>query len=77
MSLVVHLLDYCAGNVRSVRNAIEKLGFAVSLVSSPADLAGATSLVFPGVGSVGAALDFLDARGFRASLLDFIASAKK
>ena len=55
MSLVVHLLDYGAGNVRSVRNAIEKVGFSVSLVSTPADLANVTSLVFPGVGSFGAA----------------------
>ena len=76
MSLVVHLLDYGAGNVRSVRNAIEKVGFSVSLVSTPADLANVTSLVFPGVGSFGAAIDFLDARGFRAPLLDFIASGR-
>jgi len=35
----VHLLDYVAGNVRSLVNAIEKLGYTVEWVKSPADVA--------------------------------------
>jgi hypothetical protein len=34
----VHLLDYVAGNVRSLVNAIEKLGFSVMWVKEPADI---------------------------------------
>lgn len=34
----VHLLDYVAGNVRSLVNAIEKLGFRVMWVKEPADI---------------------------------------
>jgi imidazole glycerol-phosphate synthase len=34
----VHLLDYVAGNVRSLVNAIEKLGFSVEWVKEPADI---------------------------------------
>jgi glutamine amidotransferase/cyclase len=34
----VHLLDYVAGNVRSLVNAIEKVGYTVEWVKSPADL---------------------------------------
>jgi hypothetical protein len=34
----VHLLDYVAGNVRSLVNAIEKLGFSVVWVKQPADI---------------------------------------
>ena len=34
----VHLLDYVAGNVRSLVNAIEKLGWTVEWVKSPADV---------------------------------------
>lgn len=34
----VHLLDYVAGNVRSLVNAIEKLGFNVEWVIEPADI---------------------------------------
>jgi len=35
----VHLLDYVAGNVRSLVNAIEKLGWTVEWVRSPEDVA--------------------------------------
>lgn len=34
----VHLLDYVAGNVRSLVNAIEKVGYTVEWVKSPADV---------------------------------------
>jgi glutamine amidotransferase/cyclase len=35
---VVHLLDYAAGNIRSLVNAVEKLGWKVEWVKSPADV---------------------------------------
>lgn len=35
----VHLLDYVAGNVRSLVNAIEKLGWTVEWVKTPEDVA--------------------------------------
>lgn len=35
----VHLLDYVAGNVRSLVNAIEKLGYTVEWIESPKDIA--------------------------------------
>lgn len=34
----VHLLDYVAGNVRSLVNAIEKVGYTVEWVRSPTDI---------------------------------------
>ena len=37
----VHLLDYVAGNVRSLVNAIEKIGYEVEWVRSPEDVANA------------------------------------
>jgi imidazole glycerol-phosphate synthase len=36
---VVYLLDYVAGNVRSLVNAIEKLGYTVEWIRSPEDVA--------------------------------------
>ena len=35
---VVHLLDYVAGNVRSLVNSIEKLGWTVEWVKSPEEV---------------------------------------
>lgn len=34
----VHLLDYVAGNVRSLVNAIEKLGYSVEWIRTPEDI---------------------------------------
>lgn len=34
----VHLLDYVAGNIRSLVNAIEKLGYQVDWIRSPEDV---------------------------------------
>jgi imidazole glycerol-phosphate synthase len=41
---VVHLLDYVAGNVRSLVNAIETLGWTVKWIKSPQEVAEAEAL---------------------------------
>ncbi len=50
---MITLLDYGAGNVRSVINAIESLGETVNVVTSGGDILAAEKLVFPGVGAFG------------------------
>ena len=37
----VHLLDHVAGNIRSLVNAIERVGYQVEWVKSPEDVASA------------------------------------
>lgn len=34
----VHLLDFVAGNIRSLANAIESLGYTVEWIRSPEDV---------------------------------------
>lgn len=36
---VIHMLDYAAGNIRSLVNAIEKLGWQVEWIRKPEDVA--------------------------------------
>ena len=60
----VSLLDYGAGNVRSVRNAIKKLGMSVVDVKRPEDILSAEKLIFPGVGSFGLVMDRLKESGY-------------
>ena len=60
----VTLLDYGAGNVRSVRNAIRKLGMSVTDVQHPNDILTAEKLIFPGVGSFGLVMDRLKESGY-------------
>ncbi|KAI4103968.1 MAG: hypothetical protein L6R37_003530 [Teloschistes peruensis] len=50
---VVHLLDYVAGNVRSLVNAVEKVGYTIEWVRTPEDVEKAHSLILPGVGHFG------------------------
>ena len=62
---VVSLLDYGAGNVLSVRNAILALGYAVKDITSPGEIDDSVKiLVFPGVGSFGSAMKVLASGGY-------------
>jgi hypothetical protein len=61
---MITLLDYGAGNVQSVINALNRFGESVSVARSGADLGAAERLVFPGVGSFGSMMQTLDTRGF-------------
>ena len=47
------LIDYGAGNLRSVANALRELSIEPRLATSPADLNGVSHLILPGVGSFG------------------------
>lgn len=69
---VVTLLDYGAGNVRSIRNAIHLLGYRIHDVKEPEDILRAKHLIFPGVGAFGAAMDFLNKQGMAQALCNYI-----
>jgi len=75
-SKVVTLLDYGAGNVRSVRNAITKLGYTTRDVTCPDDIRNADSLVFPGVGSFASCMQRLQEEKYEAPLREYIVSGK-
>ncbi|CAM9196108.1 unnamed protein product, partial [Phaeothamnion confervicola] len=68
----VSLLDYGAGNVRSVRNAIRLLGYDIIDIEKSEDIDAADVIVFPGVGAFGSAIATLDAKGFTASLRRYL-----
>lgn len=72
----VYLLDYGAGNVRSVHNACKRLGYELQTVRSPADLQKADRLIFPGVGACGQCVDALKAQGFLEPLRDYLLEGK-
>ena len=73
---MIALLDYGAGNIRSVRNAISKLGYSVKNVSTSDDISSCDTLVFPGVGSFGAAMDNLRKRKFAEPVRRHILNGK-
>ncbi|KAK6413715.1 Histidine biosynthesis bifunctional protein hisB [Oleoguttula sp. CCFEE 5521] len=72
----VHLLDYAAGNIRSLVNAIEKLGWDVEWIRSPDDVPKAEKLILPGVGHFGHCLTQFANAGYVEPVKAHIASGK-
>tara|TARA_R110002096_G_scaffold100173_10_gene222035 strand:- start:3376 stop:4005 length:630 start_codon:yes stop_codon:yes gene_type:complete len=47
------IIDYGAGNLRSVHKAVETLNFAAQIVHQPSELEAVDTLILPGVGAFG------------------------
>lgn len=75
---LVHIIDVESGNLQSLTNAVEYLGYKVQLVRSADDLkiASVSRLILPGVGNFGHFVDNLFSRGFEEPIREYIASGK-
>jgi imidazole glycerol-phosphate synthase subunit HisH len=67
---MVLVVDYEAGNLTSVRRALEHLSIPCRLTSDPEELRRADRIVFPGVGHATSAMANLRHRGLDAALRD-------
>ena len=65
----VTVVDYGAGNLRSLRAAFERLGTSVTVTSEPDDVEAAGVVVVPGVGAAGPAMQRLRAAGLADAIL--------
>ena len=61
MKLVV--IKYNAGNIRSVKNALDRLGVASTITDDQQELTSAEKVIFPGVGAAGTTMRFLREQG--------------
>lgn len=68
----VTLLDYGAGNVRSVRNALQLLGYSIRDVSTPEDILKAEKLIFPGVGAFASAMKVIHDKRMADAIRQYI-----
>lgn len=66
------VLDYGAGNIRSLINALKLLGYNVTFVKEPGDILKAEKLIFPGVGAFGSAMALLESSGYVEPLKTYI-----
>jgi len=73
---MIALLDYGAGNVRSVINAIENLGERVHVAATGDDILKAEKLIFPGVGAFGNMMQILHAKKFVHPLKVYLRSGR-
>jgi glutamine amidotransferase len=70
----VIVLDYGAGNLRSVVRAVEHVGYRAILSDSPDALSGASAVILPGVGAAADTIANLRSRGLVDPIKDYIAS---
>lgn len=66
---MIKMLDYGAGNVRSVKNGVKLLGCEIEMVENPEDIINADKIIFPGVGNFGVVMKRLKQAGYIEPLL--------
>lgn len=69
---MIAIVDYGAGNLRSVQNTLDEIGAQYQVLAAPARLGEARKIVLPGVGHFGQMMRALDERGFRDPLCERI-----
>jgi glutamine amidotransferase len=60
---MIAILKYNAGNIKSVQNALTRLGYKSNITDDPAELLNADKVIFPGVGEASSAMQYLKERG--------------
>ncbi|MDA0791179.1 MAG: imidazole glycerol phosphate synthase subunit HisH [Proteobacteria bacterium] len=73
---MVAIVDYDAGNLRSVQRACQHVGMKAGITSDPDEVRRADRLIFPGVGSAASAVGTLAERGLDEAILEFFRSGK-
>ena len=73
---MIGIIDYGMGNLRSVQNAIQSLGFQTSVISEPADAPSCSHLILPGVGAFAVAAENLRRLGFDEAIRDHAGEGK-
>jgi len=68
---MIAIVDYRAGNLVSVKKAVDHLGFTCAITSNPIVVERAEKIIVPGVGHF-AATSALDAAGLRAAITNAI-----
>lgn len=73
---MIAIIDYEAGNLTSVKRALDHLGIPCAVTQDKERIAGADRVIFPGVGAAGAAMASLERLGLDRSLKDALAAGK-
>ena len=72
----IAIVDYQAGNLRSVQKALERFGARAGITSNPRDIESADGLVFPGQGANDSSMQQLRAGGLVGPIKDYISGGR-
>jgi len=73
---MIAILDYGAGNLKSVSKALDFLGAEHKITNSPKEIAKSDKLIFPGVGNFGDVMALLNEKKLTEPIKSFISSGK-
>ena len=71
---MISIIDYGAGNLRSVQNTLAELGAQYKLIDTPEAVLAADRIILPGVGHFGQLMGSLDLLRLRQPILEKIAA---
>ena len=67
---MIAVIDYGAGNLKSVKNALDQLGAANMRASTSKEILLADAVILPGVGEFGTAMAELERRGIKEAVIE-------
>lgn len=70
---MISIIDYGAGNLRSVANAIARIGYRAEITSRPEEILLAKAVIFPGVGAAGDTIASLRQLGLSDTIRQLVA----
>ena len=73
---MIAVIDYGAGNLRSVTNALIKLGCHPKVTHEPEDVVKATAVIFPGVGAAADVMESLREAGMDEAIKEAISEGQ-
>jgi imidazole glycerol-phosphate synthase subunit HisH len=76
VDILISIIDYGMGNLRSVEKALEYIGYSVSVTRDPSQIEKADGVILPGVGAFGAAMDNLKKFDLINTIKDVVKSGK-
>lgn len=66
---MIAILKYNAGNIKSVQNALIRMGYKSIITDNPSDIISADKVIFPGVGEASSAIRYLKERNLDKTIL--------
>jgi len=66
---MIAIIKYNAGNIRSVQNALTRLGYESIITDDETEILNASKVIFPGVGEASSAMKYLEEKGLDKVIL--------
>lgn len=73
---MIAIIDYGAGNIQSVYKALKFIGADCKVTSDKDEILNADGAILPGVGSFGDAMDTMNERGIKDTIIEYTKSGK-